>query len=192
MHIEAFFQKVRSYGNLSGEAESDWTSLLQEKIYPKDSDFLQIGQVPQKVAFVVKGLFAQYYISAEGDSVIKYFFPEGRIAGSIPATLNKTESAYSITALEDTAVLEYNFHDFKKLVSKHRDIADFYIRYVERHWIIEKEPYEVSLRHDTARIRYDEFLEKYPGLIGRLKKLHIAAYLGITPTQLSRIFTANK
>jgi len=192
MDTSIFFQKIRNYGPITIESENDWAALLNEKVYHKGDDFLRIGQIPRKVAFIVKGLFAQYYISDNGDTIIKYFFPEGRIAGSIPATLTKTESLFTITALEDTHVLEYDYHEFKKLVSKHRDIADFYIRYMEQHWIIEKEPYEISLRYDAAKIRYDEFLQKYPDLVKRLKKHHIAAYLGITPTQLSRIFFANK
>jgi len=77
-------------------------------------------------------------------------------------------------------------------IAEHPDIATFYIKYIELHWIIEKEPLEISLRADTAKTRYDEFLRKYPNLGGRLKKHHIASYLGITPTQLSRIFFANK
>jgi len=62
----------------------------------------------------------------------------------------------------------------------------------EQHWIIEKEPFEISLRYDEAKTRYEEFLVRYPNLAGRLKKHHIAAYLGITPTQLSSIFFSNK
>jgi CRP-like cAMP-binding protein len=189
---DIFFQKIRTYGPISEAAENDWSALLAAKTYQRDADFLRVGQVPRKVAFVVKGLFSQSFITDEGDTVIKYFFPEGRIAGSIPAILTRSESLFAITALEESHVLEYDFHEFKRLVTKHRDIADFYIRYMEQHWIIEKEPYEISLRYDEAKIRYEEFLKKYPGLVNRLKKHQIAAYLGITPTQLSRIFFANK
>lgn len=189
MGTEVFFQKIKTYGNLSKEAEDDWTRLLKARSYKKGSDFLLLSEIPQKVAFVVKGLFAQYYVSDVGETVIKNFFPEGRIAGSIPATLTRTESVFSITALEDTSVLEYDFHDFKKLVSKHRDVAEFYIRYIERHWIVEKEPYEISFRNDAARSRYEQFSSEYPDLVKKLKKHHIAAFLGITPTHLSRILT---
>lgn len=187
-----FFQKIRTYADLSPEAEEDWAVLLREKEYAKGSDFLRVGQVPRKVAFLIEGLFSQYFITDNGDTVIKYFFSEGRIAGSIPAILTRSESHFAITALEDSLVLEYDYHEFKKLVSRHRDMAEFYIRYLEQHWIIEKEPFEISLRHDEAKTRYDEFLYKYPNLVNRLKKHQIAAYLGITPTQLSRIFFANK
>jgi len=191
-YLDIFFKKVKTYCQLSKEAESAWAALIRENNYRKGEDFLQVGEVPQKVAFVLKGLFSQYYITETGDTVIKYFFPEGRIAGSIPAILTKSESMFTITALEDTRVLEYDFLEFKALVAKYNDIADFYIRYMELHWIIDKEPYEISLRSDSAKIRYDDFLRKYPGLVKRLKKHHIAAYLGVTPTQLSRIFFANK
>ena len=192
MNTDSFFQKIKSYTNLATEAENAWLVLLKENVYHKGDYFVRPGQIPKKVAFVCKGLFSQYYITDKGDTVIKYFFPEGRIAGSIPATLTKSESLFTIEALEDTTVLEYDFHEFKKLVSTSKDVAEFYIRYLEQHWVIEKEPYEISLRNDPAGIRYDEFLSKYPGLIKRLKKHHIAAFLGITPTQLSRIFFANK
>jgi CRP-like cAMP-binding protein len=192
MNTEQFFQKIRTYTDLSTEAEEAWLALLKEKTWRRGENFISTGKVPKNVAFVTKGLFSQYYITDAGDMVIKYFFPEGAIAGSIPATLTRSESLFTITALEDTTVIEYNFHEFKQLVATYRDVAEFYIRYMERHWVIDKEPYEISLRNDSAKTRYEEFLKRYPHLVKRLKKHHIAAYLGITPTQLSRIFFANK
>lgn len=192
MSVDIFFQKIRTYADLTPDAEAAWAGILHEKVYPKGDFFVRVGQTPRRVAFVCKGLFSQYYITEKGETVIKYFFPEGRIAGSIPATLTRSKSLFTIEALEPTQVLEYDFMEFRNLVFAHESIAAFYIRYMEQHWIIDKEPYEISLRHDSAAIRYDAFLDKYPGLVKRLKKHHIAAYLGITPTQLSRIFFANK
>jgi CRP-like cAMP-binding protein len=192
MTTEPFFKKIKTYTDLTKEAEDAWRSLLKEKTYSKGDNFISIGQIPKKVAYVTKGLFSQYYINDGGETIIKYFFPESRIAGSIPAILTQSESLFDITALEETTVLEYDFPEFKKLVSTFGDVAEFYIRYLEQHWVIDKEPYEVSLRSDSAKVRYADFLRKYPDLVKRLKKHHIAAYLGITPTQLSRIFGYSK
>ena len=192
MSRDVFFQKIKTYAELSPQAEAAWAALLRENTYNKGDYFVTEGQTPKKVAFVVNGLLYQYYTAENGDMVVKYFFPENRIAGSMTATLTQSPGNFTIKALEDTAVLEYNFIEFKKLVAVYPDIATFYIRYLEQHWIIEKEPYEVSLRYESAKTNYDNFLHKYPGLVKRLKKQHIAAYLGITPTQLSRIFFANK
>lgn len=76
------------------------------------------------------------------------------------ATLTQSPGNFTIKALEDTHVLEYNFMEFKKLVAIYPDIAAFYIRYMEQHWIVEKEPYEVSLRYESAKTNYDNFLRK--------------------------------
>ena len=192
MNTDIFFQKIKSYTDLTAESEKAWLDILKEKAYNKGDYFIQIGQVPRKFGFVCKGLFSQYYITDKGDTVIKYFFPEGRIAGSVPATLTKKESLFTIEAIEQSTVLEYDFNEFKRLVAAYRDVAEFYIRYMEQHWVIEKEPLEVVLRTDTAARRYNDFLLKYPTVVKRLKKHHIAAYLGITPTQLSRVFLINK
>ena len=192
MSHDVFFQKIKGYTELSPQAEAAWAALLRENTYNKGDYFVTEGQTPKMVAFIVTGLMYQYYTGESGDMVVKYFFPENRIAGSMTATLTQSPSNFTIKALEGTDVLEYNFMEFKKLVAVYPDIAAFYIRYMEQHWIIEKEPYEVSLRYESAKTNYDNFLRKYPGLVKRLKKQHIAAYLGITPTQLSRIFFANK
>ena len=140
----------------------------------------------------MEGLFSQEFISESGDATIKYFFPAGRFAASVGAMLTGSPSVFSVVALEDSKVLSYDFAEFKKLTERHSDIASFYIRYMERHWILEKEPLEISFRHDTALKRYEYFLETYPGLVDRLKKHQIASYLGITPTQLSRLLQHTK
>ncbi len=192
MTSDHFFKKVDTYAGLSEVSKNAWYKLLREESYRKAESFVELGQIPRKVGFVVKGLFSQNYISESGDATIKYFFPEGRFAASVGAMLSLTPSKFSIIAVEDTKILSYDFSEFKKLIEQYRDIASFYIRYMERHWIIEKEPLEISFRHDSALQRYNEFVAAYPGLVKRLKKHQIASYLGITPTQLSRLFVSQK
>ena len=187
MNSEAFFTKVRSYVDLSREAELAWSSLLRPKDYGKDELFIRAGDIPKTCAYVVKGLFCQHYVGRDGDMIIKYFFPENRIAGSISATLLGEPSLFTITAIENSTVLEYDFAAFRSLVDIYPDVAAFYIRYMERHWIIEKEPGEIAFRHDDAMQRYADFIRREPELHKRLKQHHIAAWLGITPESLSRL-----
>jgi len=194
MQTEAdiFFQKIRTYYDISEQAELAWTNLLRLRKYDKNDNFVSIGQYPRKIGFIVKGLLSQNYINDDGNIVIKYFFPEQRMAASLGSMLANQPSEFYITAIEETTVLEYDFFEFKKLFSVHPDLALFYIAYNDLHWIVEKEPLEISMRTETSANRYDAFLKKYPTLLKRLKKHHIASYLGITPTQLSRIFLVNK
>ena len=75
----------------------------------------------------MNGLMYQYYTAENGDMVVKYFFPENRIAGSMTATLTQSPGNFTIKSLEDTNVLEYDFMEFKKLVaiSKYKDWTNF-------------------------------------------------------------------
>ena len=187
MDTEAFFAKIRTYADLSQQAEEAWASLLRRKRYRKNEAFIRAGDIPATYAFVVQGLFCQHYVGPDGDMVIKYFFPENRIAASVSATLLKEPSVFSITAIENSLVLEYDFSAFRALAAKFSDAAAFYIAYLERHWIIEKEPGEIALRQDDALKRYRDFIVREPELHKRLKQHHIAAWLGITPESLSRI-----
>lgn len=187
MNTDAFFNKVRTYADISKEAERAWAALLQPRQYRKDESLVVAGEVPTRFAFVLEGLFFQHCVGPEGDMVIKYFFPEGRIAASVSATLQSKPSPSTITAIEDSSVLEYDFAAFRSLTTTFPDIAAFYMRYMERHWIIEKEPIEVGFRRDTAMQRYRDFISREPDLHRRLRQHHIAAWLGITPESLSRL-----
>jgi len=187
MNTDAFFTRIRTYTDLSAAAELAWSSLLRPRQYGKDDAFIRAGDVPTTCAFVVQGLLCQHYVGHDGDLVVKAFFPENRIAASVSATLLREPSLFTITAIENSSVLEYDFAAFKSLVSDFPDIAAFYIRYMERHWIIEKEPGEIAFRHDDAMQRYVDFIRREPELHKRLKQHHIAAWLGITPESLSRL-----
>ncbi|MGN6317980.1 Crp/Fnr family transcriptional regulator [Trinickia sp.] len=187
MDTKAFFTMVRTYSDISEEAERAWASLLQPRQYRKDESFIVAGQTPTRLAFVLEGLFFQHHVGPEGDMVIKYFFREGRVAGSVSATLLGKPSQFTITAIEDSHVLEYEFAAFRSLTTTFPDIAEVYMRYMERHWIIEKEPVEIAFRRDSAMKRYRDFINSEPDLHRRLKQHHIAAWLGITPESLSRL-----
>ncbi|MBT1687621.1 Crp/Fnr family transcriptional regulator [Dawidia soli] len=189
MSTAQFFQQIRRYYPITAASEQAWAGLLKEKMYRKSELLVTEGQVPRKFAFICRGLAYQSYFPPEGEMIIKYFFPENRLAASVTATMTGTPSKFAIAAIEDTWVLEYDFSAFRKLVDEHQDLALFYINYLEKHWVIEKEPLEIAFRSDTAATRYRQFLLSHDHILPRLKKYHIASYLGITPTQLSRIIS---
>src|SRR5690606_33243375 len=76
MNTDLFFEKIRTYHNISEQAELAWKNLLRLNEYKKGDNILDIGQYPKKVSFVINGLLSQNYIGTNGDVIIKYFFPE--------------------------------------------------------------------------------------------------------------------
>lgn len=187
-----FFDTVGCYTTLDAEAENEWRAILKERRVSKGRLLLGQGEPARSVFFICSGLLSQNFIDSNGYVIIKRFFPEGYFAASASSMLTGHGSQFTISACEDCCLLEYEFARFMELVWRFQSMAKFYIRYMERHWIIEKEPLEISFRLETASLRYSRFREEYPGLEDRLKQHEIASYLGITPTQLSRIRSSRK
>lgn len=185
--MTAFWEFIDRYSSISEESKKAWSVLLKPSEIAKGNRFLEQGAIPKDISFVVNGLLSYYYLNEKGEKIIKKFFPENSLVASTSALLKQEPGSFSIEALEDTEVISYPFSDFRKLTTQYNDIANFYISYLERHWVIEKEFAEITLKFDTAKQRYLELEKDYPELVSRLKLHQIASYLAVTPTQLSRI-----
>lgn len=182
-----FWKYIARYTTISPEAKAEWSLLLRVEEVTKGDYFLKEGIVPKKIAFVTKGLLSYDYLDTEGKKVTKKFFAENSLVTSTSALIQQQPGIFSIQALEDTTLLTYSAEGFKSLLKNYKDVSAFYIAYLERHWVVEKEQGEIRLKSDTAKQRYLAFEKAYPELLTRLKLHHIASYLAVTPTQLSRI-----
>lgn len=185
--MEEFWKYINSYTPISAAAQEAWQLLLKEKKLAKQAYLLMEGSIPKNISFVKKGLFSYFYTDPNGTTVIKKFFPEQTLVASTSAMLLGQASKFTIQALEETEIISYPFDQFRQLTIQFPDISRFYIHYLEKHWVIEKEIGEISLKYETAGQRYADLKKNQPELLERLKLHHIASYLGVTPTQLSRI-----
>lgn len=183
---------LKNYELLSDESIETLHMISKQVDVKKGDIVLHLGEVPKYYYYVEKGLFTYYYLTENGDKVIKKFFPENTFMASLPALLSHQPSLFTIEALENSKIVKIPADKFKDLVTKHHDIALFYIKYLEEKWVKEKEITEITAKFDTANIRYMDFRTANPKLVHRLKQHHIASYLGITPTQLSRINKISK
>ena len=79
-------------------------------------------------------------------------------------------------SIEQIEALYDQFHDFERLGRK---VAEFYF--------LEKEKKELEMALLDADKRYLLFLKDFKGIDQEIPQYHIASYLGISATQLSRI-----
>lgn len=185
--MEEFFQEIEQYYVLSEACKNEFSDLLKTRFISKNDFLLKAGEVPVSYAFISKGLFSYYFTSKNGDVIIKKFFAENSLIASTSALIQNQSSIFSICALEDSTVLIYNDRDYRRLMHKYPELAFFHIAYLERNWVVKKEHLEISLKYETAAARYQKFRQEYQQIESRLKLHQIASFLGITPTQLSRI-----
>ncbi len=186
-YTDQFRKVLNSYAPITEGSFSKLLPLLNFKTVEKEEYLLQINQTARKMHFVCKGILTSLFITADGGTHIKNFFLEGNFAASKASLLRSAPSDFSIRSLEESIVIDIDYRKYKQLIYGHNDLKDFYIGYLERKWVIENEKRQIAFATQTARERYLTFLKEYPNLDQRVSQLHIASYLGITPTQLSRI-----
>jgi signal-transduction protein with cAMP-binding, CBS, and nucleotidyltransferase domain len=181
------YQSLNSFSKISTES---WQKLLQITTYrkvKKGTKIIEAGKKAKYAHYLAKGSLIAYYTDSKGKEYIKSIFIEKSFPSAQTSLLQNQNSYFTIEAIEDSIVLDVNFWKFKQLLETCNDLKDFYIAYLEKIWVVEKEGRELSLVLDSSMERYIEFLRKYSKIQSRLKQKHIASHLGITTTQLWRL-----
>lgn len=186
MNHSEFVKHINQYYPLSEETIKDLLDICTEEYYRKNDLLLESGSMARYYYFLKSGMIGYYTVDEQGNNIYKIFFEENSFVASTAAIIKNEPSDFNVIALEDCSVIQYPAKAYRELLEKHHDLALFHLHYLEKNWVVKKEPLEVSLKYETAKKRYLQLLDK-ESLYNRLKQHHIASYLGITPTQLSRI-----
>lgn len=186
-YIDQFRKSLDRFTPVREESFSKLRSLVKFKAVKKGAFLLHAGETAQKLHFVCEGILVSQFMTQDGSAHIKNFFLEGNFAASKVSLLLACPSSFSIQCLEDAVVIDIDFKKYKQLINEDNHLKHFYISYLEQNWIIENEKRQIAFATQTSTERYLTFLEEYPFLDKRVPQHHIASYLGITPTQLSRI-----
>jgi len=190
-----WLDNIYNYINLITDvSEEAWNDIISKSKYldiNKNDFFIQAGMIPDKIAFILSGLFRVFYITEDGNEKTLVFREEGRILSAFSAYVANESSWYSIQALENSILSYISFNDYKEIIENYQCWQIIKSKYLEM-LFIEKEKRESELLSDDAYTRYKKFKLKYPNLEDRVNQYHIASYLGITPVALSRIKNKNK
>lgn len=179
--------KFKSYAPVSEQSWQLIESIIEFQAAKKGELLLRNGQTAKEIHFVCKGALRAFITDTEGNIYNKNIFLDGDLAGSTASLIQQTPSYFAIEVLEDSILISINYKKYRELIFQNEDLKNFYIAYLERNWVIEKEQREISIVMENATERYLDLLSKHPDILERIALLHIASHLGITPTQLSRI-----
>lgn len=176
-YFSSFAQLPTSYMD---ELKSNLRTIQVEKntIYvDKNSYFKKIG-------FLTKGIVRIYDIDKSGQHWNKVILsPPSLLAGN-PNIQNKSiHYLETITACEIT---EFPLEFLNNSLKKYPEAKEIQSK-ILLHLFEKKSEREYDFLSLSAKERYLKFLKTHSCILDRLPQFHIASYLGITPTQLSRI-----
>lgn len=191
--ISAKFESfISGYHPVPEEILQSLLDIARIRRLKKHEVLLPIGRVSKEVHYIYSGVLIAYFTDESGRTYNKNIFFENNFAGSTVSAMLRQPSQFTLQAIEDTILLSIDYRRYKELINASDDLKNFYIAYLEKNWVIEKEQREISIVMENADVRYQKLLNQYPDIDTRVPLQHIASHLGITPTQLSRIRKAQK
>jgi len=159
--------------------------LHRQELYAKEY-FLRSGEVQGSLGFITKGLIRAYYLTEKGQEITTIFVKEGEYATDYPAFLAQTPAFYDFQCLEDTELVLLPYAHMQRGYDNFA-VFNRYGRLVGEKVITILQSRLQSFLMEDAEERYLAFLRQDPELFNRISLTHLASYLGIDRSSLSRI-----
>ncbi len=152
----------------------------------KGAYFIRKGQFAKEIAFLETGVVRAFYVNNEGKEYNKTFFSAPSIIGSYASLISKQKNEVAQQALTDCKIWKASFYAIEKLSEGNFEIERLR-RLIAENYFLSNEKKELEMAMLDADRRYLILQKEYPGIELVIPQYHIASYLGISPTQLSRI-----
>jgi CRP-like cAMP-binding protein len=152
----------------------------------KEDYFIRKGEVATEIAFLETGIVRAYYVNHDGKEYNKTFFSAPSIIGSYASLISKQKNAVAQQALTDCKIWKASFYKIEELSEGNFEIERLR-RIIAEGYFLSNEKKEIEMALLDADKRYLILQKEYPGIELQIPQYHIASYLGISPTQLSRI-----
>ncbi|MBO9639958.1 MAG: Crp/Fnr family transcriptional regulator [Siphonobacter aquaeclarae] len=152
----------------------------------KGEYFLTAGALARQIGFLSEGVMRAFYGNDEGEEYNKHFFVPYCLIGGYASLITGQPNQIVQQALTDCRILVADYGQLTALYDTAPELERAARRLAEQ-FFVNKEEREIELVLCNATERYARFQQQFPGLEQVIPQYHIASYLGITPTQLSRI-----
>lgn len=177
-------QYIQTRVDMPADALEEFISFFHFQGYNSGEFFTQQGEYCNKIGFVCDGLFNMYILKEDGSWFTKMFMAKNEFLLGVFDVNEK--STICIQALTDAAVVEAKYSHIQKQFSKHLPLGRWAKRKIEK--VLEQtysrlEQFAIL----EAKERYLLFRQEFGHIANLIPQYMIASYLGITPTQLSRI-----
>jgi len=152
----------------------------------KGKVFAKKGEYSRKMGFVKSGILRAFYSNDNGEEYNKTFFTKNNFVGAYSSLVTGQKNLIDIDCLTDCTLLVAEYKKITLLYEQYPQVERL-ARILAEQFFVRKEKREIELATLEAKDRYAIFQEEHPTLEQLIPQYHIASYLGVSPTQLSRI-----
>jgi CRP-like cAMP-binding protein len=184
IYVEKFKLHLQQHGALQDETIDAIVSVSKLRKYKKGEIFSKQGESCDKWAYNCAGIFNVFTTQEDGTLFVMSFLKEDDFIRSrfdISTPCNVT-----IQALCDSVVLEFQAKVLQDMSLQNAQFGNFLRCVVEKYFVVYA-AHMLQIGTRKALDNYQVFKNNFQKDEDRIPQHFIAAYLGISPTQLSRI-----
>ena len=180
----------RLFHDLTKEEYELLTGGLKTKTFKKGERIIVPGQVQREIYFVKSGVQMSSFETDKKTHVIAFtYYPNiCAIPGSFP---DQSPSNCCLTCLTDSELESLPFEGLQRLFDTSQQIERLFRKMTEallagvlnRH---------IELHSSTMKERYLDFCKRSPHLLQLVPHKYIASYLGMDPTNFSKLYNSVK
>ncbi|MCH6233367.1 Crp/Fnr family transcriptional regulator [Cognataquiflexum rubidum] len=181
-----FLNKVFASSGITREEMMQIIPRYKKVTFEKNDYLLKEGEVEKKYWFIESGFVRSYIIDTEGNDITFNLYASGDVVIDYPSMFFFAPTRENIQALTDCICWEINFESFQELFNTVLNYREQQRGLLVGSYFALKE-HSISLIADQAKDRYLRLLKMKPHIVQNVSLKHIATFLGITDTSLSRI-----
>jgi CRP-like cAMP-binding protein len=158
----------------------------------KNEYLLKQGKVSDYY-YLAEGFVRAFTFDTNGNEITTYFYPQGRVAFEAASFFLRQPSTENLQAITTCKVYTTSFEKLNLLFHSVPEFREFARAMLVKEFVAYKQR-TLSMINKSAEDRYSDLLSNNREVFQYAQLKHIASYLGITDTSLSRIrkeFTKN-
>ena len=186
MSSQKLIQFFKNSNLVSPKAAEDIATTFSPKEITKNSFLLKEGRVSDEYFFLENGFIRAFANDIDGNDITTNFYFTSQVVFEVSSFFNRTVSKENFQAIVDCEGWYISYEQLNNLFHSMHEFRDFGRSILVKGFSSLKIRM-LSMITETAEQRYDTLLKTNPEIFQQAALKHIASYLGITDTSLSRI-----
>jgi CRP-like cAMP-binding protein len=178
-----FIQKMQQ---LPPEKTEVIAGFFTEKNFSKNDLMIEEGKVCDEYFVLVEGLVRSQAFDLEGNDITTGFCSPQQIVADPYSFFKRIPCKENFYAITDCTVYKITYDEVQKAFHSMPEFREFGRGILINAYALLKQRM-LSMLQETAEQRYSNLLHSNPDIIQNAPVKHIASYLGVTDTSLSRI-----
>ena len=183
---DKFRNHIESIISLTDEEYVIVSSYFKTKSFKKHQFMVTVGEPAFYNYYLVSGLTKLVYTDASAKEHIIAFAMEDWWECDYQAYFSQIEATLSLECLEDTEVLCITLSNYHELCNALPKMERFFLEKLKGGFLASQGRI-LSLLTSGVQERYEQLINEQSGLLQRVSKTQIAAYLGVSREALSRL-----